>query len=1086
MKPFYNLLAALFFCNLISAQTNINADCISAIPLCSTPNFTFNATSGVGNVPDIPNPSNISNPSTNPASTNAGCLLSGELKPQWLLITIGNAGNLEFIFGAGNSANPQVGFYDWAMWPYSPLTCANIQNNTLPPVRCNWNASSSGGTGIASAANQPSGSSAGNYEPPLAVLPCQQYIICISNYSGVNTLVSFQSVGTASLSCNPSCITVNNPSLCAGTSASIIAASSGNLANLTYSLNPGSLSSNTPTFLINPTTSGAYTVYATGLNSSSVAVTQTAVSNVTVYPKPLAAPSVTQSTCLNPTNGFDLGLGFSPSTPVPNYTVNWSSIPNGITSPTQTALTGTILPGVYTATITATGGCYTVTTFTINSSPTPASVSLTPSGPNYILNCYSPSVTISAANTSFNYTWTNGSAAPVNGPTGIFSNTGLGNWTITVINPASGCVGTKTISIGINTAVPVSAITPTFQNITCNLSSITTLTAQSSVSVNISHLITSPQGGTFSSNSYSTTYSPGSPGTYTYCLINDLNGCSSCKEFTVASNQGFPTFLVVSPQNFTLGCGTKSVATINITNGSTSLPPGGPVSYTILPPGASTVTPSGNLNVASSYTVNVPGTWTVITKDNTSFCETRVPVSILSNTFGPSIDTLIVPQTVLDCNTPSVTLEAISETPNTSYVWSYPAVPGNQPTSTITVNTRTGSATATLVANYTLTLTDNNNTCKTTTVVSILQNIFPPKATINNGVVPAITCKTNTVVLTNNSSTGILPGSQFPVSLPVVGYLWQGPSPQTPEQMSSTYLAATVGNYTLTALDLNNGCKSSTVIAVNDDRINPSVNVPSAPANFTLDCGATSVSIQPLVSGATANYNYSWLVPSGAATSGLTKQVLVTNKTGVYRVLVTNTVNGCASSGEVKVVNGILKGGFKPSTESGYAPLEVVFTNTSASSIDNSNITTVWHFGNGTYTVTKSADLTAQTNYLQSGTYTVTAFISKGECATTQSKIIMVEIPSKLEIPNVFTPNGDNVNDVFFLHANNLDQINMLIYDRWGHKIYELESNTGNILWDGKNQYGKEVPEGTYFYILKATGKDGNAFNTKGNISLFR
>jgi len=229
---------------------NINADCSQSIPLCTTPNFTFNATSGVGNVQDIPSPSNISNPTTNPASANAGCLLSGELKPQWLLITIANPGNLEFVFGAGNSPNPQAGFYDWAMWPYSANTCNNITNNTLPPVRCNWNATNTGGTGIASAANIPPGGNPGNYEPPLAVNACQQFIICISNYSGVNTLVSFQTLGTSSLTCNPNC----NPnySICAGATATVVPVNFANLTSPTYSLNPGALTSGTGNFVVTP------------------------------------------------------------------------------------------------------------------------------------------------------------------------------------------------------------------------------------------------------------------------------------------------------------------------------------------------------------------------------------------------------------------------------------------------------------------------------------------------------------------------------------------------------------------------------------------------------------------------------------------------------------------------------------------------------------------------------------------------------------------------------------------------------------------------------------------------------------------
>src|SRR3954464_10070416 len=117
MKQFFSLVLFLLAGRVALGQ-NINADCISAIPLCSTPDFTFNSTSGVGTYTDFTNTSahSISNPSTNPASSNGGCLHSGELKPQWLLLTIGNTGSLEFVFGASNSLHPQAGFYDWAMW----------------------------------------------------------------------------------------------------------------------------------------------------------------------------------------------------------------------------------------------------------------------------------------------------------------------------------------------------------------------------------------------------------------------------------------------------------------------------------------------------------------------------------------------------------------------------------------------------------------------------------------------------------------------------------------------------------------------------------------------------------------------------------------------------------------------------------------------------------------------------------------------------------------------------------------------------------------------------------------------------------
>jgi flagellar hook assembly protein FlgD len=52
--------------------------------------------------------------------------------------------------------------------------------------------------------------------------------------------------------------------------------------------------------------------------------------------------------------------------------------------------------------------------------------------------------------------------------------------------------------------------------------------------------------------------------------------------------------------------------------------------------------------------------------------------------------------------------------------------------------------------------------------------------------------------------------------------------------------------------------------------------------------------------------------------------------------------------------------------------------------------------------------------------------------------------------------------------------------------MYDVTSNTGNIGWDGKNLSGKEVPVGTYFYILTATGKEGTTYEQKGTVSLYR
>lgn len=1082
-----------FFLAFTTYFAQINDNCINAIPLCSTPSFTFNANSGSGSIIDFTTTHTLSNPITNPFPPNSGCLKSGELNPQWLLITIGNAGWLEFVFGAANSLHPQSGCYDWAMWPYTPSACQDIFNNLLPPIRCNWNGTCSNGTGIASASNYSVfGGNASDFEPPLAVNACQQFVICISNYSGVNTLVSFQSLGTASLSCNPNC----NPNyaICSGSSATIVPVNFAALSNPVFSIQPGGTSNTTGSFVVSPTVTTTYSTYITGTNNQSAVQTITAVSTVTVNAQPIAAPNTTQTTCTSTLSAFNLNLTFSANvgSVTPAYSINWSPTPNGVLSPTQTALAGNINPGAYNATITTGEGCSTVTNFTIDPQPDPAIIILSPTGNNHTITCLS-NVTLTALNSSYNYTWTSSNAV-FNGPQVVFTNTLVGNWTIIAENPVSNCISSQTFAIFINTVAPIATLGPTLQNITCNVaSSVINVTATAIPSVNVSHQILAPTGGTFTSNSYSLSYTPWGVGEFTHYVVNDDNGCSTSRTFTVTSNQGFPTFQVVSPQNFTLGCNTKSVALIQITNAqatnSLQVPIAGPVSYTIIGPPTSTNTPSGPLSGVSNYTVDVPGTWTVITKDNTSFCETRTPITILSNTFSPHISAL-VPQQILNCNVVKTTLLGQSNTPNVDYLWSFQGTPGNIYSDTISVSINSATPTSSVINTYTLNITDNSSTCQSFSIIPMYQNIYAPKASLTNGGLNALSCKVLTITLTNQSTTNIPPSPFFPNPLPVIGFLWEGPTPQEPLQYSTTYLASTIGTYTLTAKDLNNGCTSKTTTTIGDNKVYPVVNNPTPPS-FTLDCGDAFTPINPTISGSITGFTYSWTPPYGAAVSSNTTYIITVDKVGTYRVLVTNTGNGCATIGENTVVNGSLTADFDMQPARGTAPLNVTFYNNSKSShIDPSEaakkIVAIWNFGNGTTAKTDPTNLSPKTTYNAPGSYKVTLYASKGSCLDTMEKTVIVDLPSEITVPNVFTPNGDNSNDELFVKATNMESISLTIFDRWGHIIYEVSSTTGNVQWDGKTPSGKDAAEGVYYYILKAKGLDKKEYDQNGTISLFR
>lgn len=101
---------------------------------------------------------------------------------------------------------------------------------------------------------------------------------------------------------------------------------------------------------------------------------------------------------------------------------------------------------------------------------------------------------------------------------------------------------------------------------------------------------------------------------------------------------------------------------------------------------------------------------------------------------------------------------------------------------------------------------------------------------------------------------------------------------------------------------------------------------------------------------------------------------------------------------------------------------------------------------------------------LYSGNYT---FVERSSWDTDSKyhPYILVTIGDELTVPNVFTPNGDGVNDVFFVNSKGITEYNITIVNRWGNPVFE--STDVNASWDGTSD-GKKCVDGTYFYILKA------------------
>jgi gliding motility-associated-like protein len=131
-------------------------------------------------------------------------------------------------------------------------------------------------------------------------------------------------------------------------------------------------------------------------------------------------------------------------------------------------------------------------------------------------------------------------------------------------------------------------------------------------------------------------------------------------------------------------------------------------------------------------------------------------------------------------------------------------------------------------------------------------------------------------------------------------------------------------------------------------------------------------------------------------------------------------------------------------------------------------------------------------NPIEFRTYTVTVTDSKG-CSTTKSVDVDVNTDRNVYIPTGFTPNGDKVNDVFYvqtgagLKAQKAIRFGR-IYDRWGGLVFEIEnvdSNNELFGWRGTIK-GQDAPSTTYVYVFEIEFLDGTVKLYKGNINLIR
>lgn len=565
-----------------------------------------------------------------------------------------------------------------------------------------------------------------------------------------------------------------------------------------------------------------------------------------------------------------------------------------------------------------------------------------------------------------------------------------------------------------------------------------TLTTSSNATIcsgNSTTLTASAAGGT---SAYSYTWNPGNvsgasaavtPAATSQftCTVNDANGCAVTK--TVGITVGLPLTVAASSQSICASSGS-----VILTPTVTSAGNGGPYTYT-WSNGATTPT----ISVPADATPGVDN-YTVTVSDGCT-APSAVSVFTVVTTTAPSVSSFNVIQPL--CNgqlTGTVSVNLTGGSTPFSFTWS--------PTITQTTQTVTGVGAGT----YTVLVLDGTG-CSTSSVV----NVSEPTALALTASPSSTTCFGNSTNLSASSSGGT----------PAYSYTW---NPGNLTGSNAIVTPTTSTQYTCTVRDLN-GCIQTQTVSVT---LTPSLSVS---ANSVAMCLGDSLILVPTITspGNGGPYTYSW------SNGGTTPTVMVYGSVPTSTNYVLTVSDGCTLPSATAVFTVVTNPppvvNIVADYLSGNAPLTVNFAD-----LGSGGTTFNWNFGNGS--TSTSQNPTPQT-YQIGGTYQViyTSTSSTGCIAHDTLSIVVIDLIPEIIVPNVFTPNGDKANDFFAVKGTNITSFECSVFNRWGKLVFK-SSDISNS-WDGKIN-GSPADDGTYFYIIRASGAVGEEIKNQGYVTLFR
>ena len=305
-------------------------------------------------------------------------------------------------------------------------------------------------------------------------------------------------------------------------------------------------------------------------------------------------------------------------------------------------------------------------------------------------------------------------------------------------------------------------------------------------------------------------------------------------------------------------------------------------------------------------------------------------------------------------------------------------------------------------------------------------------------------------------------------------------SPGPGSTIDTSYVATTPGAYTATVTN-DIGCAATTNQIIVNPNVTPVVTVGAAAAavcegspltfNASATDGGTAPVFQWLVNGVNTGLN-SDSYSSAAFANGDTITCSMTSNAAcaLPATVLSNSIP--------LIVNPI------PQVDTGQIFYLAEGQSTTLSPAAAGNYSFSWSPGTG---LSDSMATEPIANPTKTTVYTLTATSADGCKASTE---IIVDVFTRLHVPNAFTPNGDGHNDIFYILNGPPDSRikDLSVYDRWGEKLFQVhDAPTADPAfgWNGKYK-GAPAPAGAYIYALVMNYADGTKLAFQGTILLIR